>query len=131
MWSYSQTEQPPAPFLVLSVVHPGDDTKTFQIDAKIDTGADISALPASILGELGLPMVSKLMIEGYDGALATVSTYAALLEVGTVRFRVQEIIAIPESYALLGRDVLNHFYLYLRGPDLTLEVSVHPLVTSD
>lgn len=38
-----------------------------------------------------------------------------------------EVILILEQYVLLGRDVLNHFYARLNGPDLTFDISVSPL----
>jgi predicted aspartyl protease len=126
MWPYNAAEQPPAPFLALVVYHPERTTQTIQIEAKIDTGADISALPSTIVQQLGLPVTSKLVVEGYDGVLATVSSYAAGFTIESVQLEPHEIIAIPETYALLGRDVLNNFYLYLKGPDLVFELSRHP-----
>ncbi len=43
-----------------------------------------------------------------------------------VRFRRLEVIAFPEEYMLLGRDVLNHFYARLNGPDLMFDLSPVP-----
>jgi len=37
-----------------------------------------------------------------------------------------EVISIPETYVLLGRDVLNRFYIRLNGPDLTFDMSTSP-----
>jgi len=38
-----------------------------------------------------------------------------------------EVIAIPKDHVLLGRDVLNHFYVKLNGPELTFDFSPSPL----
>jgi hypothetical protein len=76
---------------------------------------------------LGLPTTSKIVIEGYDGIPSTVFTYGVVIEVEQARFRSQEVIAIAETYGLLGRDVLNYFYLHLNGPELTLNLSLKPL----
>ncbi len=131
MWVYNQHEHPPAPFLDL-IVHPIEKSnQTVPIQAKIDTGTDISALPESIVAYLNLPIVSKLIVEGYDGRQTTVSTYAAVLEIATVRFRSQEFIAIPEAHALLGRDILNHFYVLLNGPGLNLQIQSEPFTTQN
>lgn len=127
MWSYNQEVQPPAPFLDLVVHHPEETAQAIRIQAKIDTGADISAVPAVLITQLGLPTTSKIVIEGYDGIPATVFTYGVVIEVEQAHFRSQEVIAISEQYILLGRDVLNHFYLHLNGPELTFNLSLMPL----
>ncbi len=58
-----------------------------QVRAKLDTGADVSAIPITV-------------------------THALRLH--------------PESYILLGRDVLNHFYARLNDPELTFDLRVEP-----
>jgi predicted aspartyl protease len=127
MWNYNQEEQPPAPFLDVVVYHPEDTTHAVRIQAKIDTGADISAIPATLVAQLGLPIASKMVVEDYNGVSTTVSTYSVLIEVTQSRFRSREIISIPEAYVLLGRDVLNHFYIHLNGPELTFDLSETPI----
>ncbi|HUV91112.1 MAG TPA: aspartyl protease family protein [Anaerolineae bacterium] len=92
--------------------------------AKLDTGADISAIPVSLLEELNLLPESQLLIEGYDLRRVTLPTYYIALVVAQVRFRRLEVIAFPEDYILLGRDVLNHFYARLNGPKLTFDLSL-------
>ena len=109
MWTYNEEEQPPAPFLDVVVHHPEDTAQMVQVQAKIDTGADISAVSATLVAQLGLPIASKMNVEGYDGVATTVSTYSVLIEIGQARFSVREVISISETYVLLGRDVLNHF----------------------
>lgn len=126
MWAYDQQEEPPAPYLDIVIRHPEDAAKTLRLRAKIDTGADISAIPAIVTAQLALPITSKLLVEGYDGIPTSVATYAAIITVETIRFKVQEVITISEPHALLGRDVLNHFYLQLNGPALNLKLSQIP-----
>ncbi|MGD8791132.1 MAG: hypothetical protein PVF47_01160 [Anaerolineae bacterium] len=41
-----------------------------------------------------------------------------------MRFQLLEVIAFPEPYVLLGRDVLNDFYAQLNGPELTFDLSL-------
>lgn len=126
MWAYDPEVQPPAPFLDIVVHPPQDPTQAVRVRAKIDTAADISAIPTTLVAQLRLPIVSKLTVEGYDGVPATVFTYSVLMEVAEARFRSREVIAIPELYVLLGRDVLNHFYIHLNGPELTFSLSLTP-----
>ena len=89
--------------------------------AKIDSGADVTALPLSIVQHLNLPIMDVLDISGYDDRVSTIQTYFAIIELAKVRGRIQ-VIAISEEYALLGRDVLNHLRVLLDGPALALEI---------
>ena len=124
MWPYSHDIEPPAPFLEVLVHPPDHSDRTQRIRAKLDTGADISAIPVSLLEELNLLPESQLLIEGYDLRRVTLPTYYIALVVAQVRFRRLEVIAFPEDYILLGRDVLNHFYARLNGPKLTFDLSL-------
>ena len=54
-------------------------------------------------------------------------TYSVLFDVAHVRFGSIRVITIPGTYALLGRDVLNHFYIHLNGPELTFNLSITPI----
>ena len=125
MWKYNEQVEPPAPFLTVTIHHP-EAKRAIQLEAKIDTGADISAIPLSTIHELGLPVTSKLLVEGYDGVASTVSAYGAILQIEQARFRSQEFIAITEAHALLCRDILNHYYLLLNGPKLNFDLRLKP-----
>ena len=126
MWSYNQEIDPPAPFLELIIRHPEEPTLAINILAKIDTAADVSAIPASLVNQLRLPPARKLLVEGYEGVPAFVVTYGAIFEVAQARFKGLRVVAFPDDYVLLGRDILNYFYVQLNGPDLTFKVSLKP-----
>ncbi len=130
MWNYNQDEHPPAPFLDVVILHLENSAQSLPILAKIDTGADVSALPTTVITQLGLPVMSKMVVEGYNGVPATVSTYGAALEIRQARFRSQGFISTHEPFALLGRDILNYFYVLLNGPNLNLEMQLQPFQTA-
>ncbi len=119
MWSYDQTVEPPVPFLDILVGHPRLSDRSRRISARLDTGADLSAIPQVIADELELLAARTILAESYDGSQTSIRTYFVTLGIARARFRRLEVILIPENYALLGRDVLNHFYAHLNGPDLT------------
>ncbi len=126
MWPYDHDIEPPAPFLQVLVHPPAHPDVARSIRAKLDTGADVSAILASLVKELHLRPESRLLIEGYDLRLITLNTYYVALVVAQARFRRLEVIAFPEKYILLGRDVLNHFYARLDGPELVFDLSPVP-----
>ena len=126
MWPYNQDVYPPAPFLDVVLHHPANPQVTQSLPAKVDTGADISAIPFSTVDEFNLSRFSTIPVEGYDGQLSTVPTYAIGLHIADTYLGHLEVISIPEAYVLLGRDVLNGFYIRLNGPDLTFDMGTSP-----
>ena len=118
---YNRLISPPAPFIQIQVAHPDHPLHLQPIVAKIDSGADVTALPLSIIQHLNLPIMDVLDVSGYDDRVSTIQTYFAIIELAKVRGRIQ-VIAISEEYALLGRDVLNHLRVLLDGPALALEI---------
>jgi hypothetical protein len=126
MWAYNREVEPPAPFVEIAIHHPTNLEQSIRIQAKIDTGADVSAIPTSLIPQLQLPVASNLLIEGYDGVSVRVLSYSVLLEIADHRFENWEVIAFPDDYVLLGRDILNYFYVQLNGPDFTFKVSLRP-----
>jgi hypothetical protein len=126
MFAYDRAFDPPAPFVDVRVSRPVEPAPGQPLRAKLDTGADLSCIPTTLASRLGLLPARWVLVEGYDGEQTSVVTYTINLEVADARFRYLEVIAIPEEYALLGRDVLNSFYVDLRGPDLTFRMSISP-----
>jgi len=126
MWTYDQSVDPPAPFVDIRVSPPLYPALGQSLQAKLDTAADISCVPSYLVDQLGLLPARAIPAEGYDSVQTVVNTYTITLEVAAARFRNLEVVSIPEKYALLGRDVLNFFYVQLNGPDLTFDMSISP-----
>ena len=122
MWTYNQNVKPPAPFIDIIISHVENSEQTAQVRAKIDSGADITAIPISLIDQLELPITKKIIARGYDATPISVFTYSVSLEIAEVRFKNLRVIASPRDYVILGRDVLNRFYLNLNGPDLNFEL---------
>lgn len=122
MWDYDRSVYPPAPFVDIRISPPLSPALGPPLQAKLDTAADISCIPVDLVERLGLLPARTVPVEGYDGIQEVVYSYTVTLEVADARFRHLEVVLIPEKYALLGRDVLNHFYIQLNGPDLTFHM---------
>ncbi len=125
MIPYDRDIDPPAPFVEVIVQHPTTGQRDV-LPAKLDTGADISAIPQRVVDELRLVAVRSVSVEGYDNVCTLLSTYIITLEVVGVCFRYLEVVPLPGEHALLGRDVLNHFYARLNGPELTFDLNPSP-----
>ncbi len=127
MWTYNQAVRPPAPFINVLLNHPEIPSRTANIQAKIDTAADVSAIPATLVTQLELPIAKKLIVRGYDNVPTTMFAYSIHVEVAQVRFKSLRVITTPRTYVLLGRDILNHLYIHLHGPNLTFDISLTPI----
>lgn len=106
--------------------HPTTDQRETLL-AQLDTGADISGIPRQLVDRLGLATVRTIPIAGYDQVCTTISTYVIRLEVRGLDLRYLEVVPLPGEHALLGRDVLNQLYTYLKGPEQAFDLSLSPL----
>ena len=120
--AYDSSAQPPAPFIEFEVVSPQDSTQRRPVQGLLDTGAEVSVLPAEILTALQIPKASNMSVESWDGSPTLVTTYIVTLAIADAHLDSIEVVAAPRPHAILGRDVLNHFILTLNGKDLTFEL---------
>jgi predicted aspartyl protease len=120
--AYDTSSQPPAPFIEFEVVSPQDLTQRRLAQGLLDTGAEVSVLSVEILTALQIPKASDMSVESWDGSPTFVTTYIVTLGIADARLDSVEVVAAPMPYAILGRDVLNHFILTLNGKDLIFEL---------
>jgi predicted aspartyl protease len=90
----------------------------------VDTGADRTLLPASVVRALALPEIDAVRLRGIDEARKLATVHDAAVTLAGLRSLVQ-VIAFGEE-AILGRDVLNRFVATLDGPALTLSIASRP-----
>jgi predicted aspartyl protease len=119
---YDQSFSPPAPALTVEVFVPGVPDQRRLVLAKLDTAADMTAVPLNLIKQLGMKIASSVEVAGYEADYAVVSTYLVGIELPQARIRRVEVVPISEDYVLLGRDVLNNFFINLNGPELTFDV---------
>ena len=119
---YSSAFSPPAPMIPIVVKAPeGSESRT--IEGKIDSGADICALPEEVVAELDVPPVRVVRAAGFDGGPREALLYHCALEVAGRRFSHVEALATRRRYAILGRNVLSELVTTLDGPRRMLTVT--------
>lgn len=122
-YNYNRQIEPPAPFVHVSLSRPSGGVGLDDVPAQIDTAADMTVLPWSIVESLQLVQLDERPIGGFGGHVTLSPTF--LIEVAIRGLRpivVQALGHRDEPFLLLGRDVLNHYRLSLDGPQLVLEI---------
>ena len=102
----------------------GPQPRHVGLDAVIDTGAMVSAIPATVLEALGCPAFGAVSFQSVIGPHDTggqvVGSYAARLTLpGLVDLKWVQVLGVQLDTALLGMDVLEHLVLELDGPGET------------
>jgi predicted aspartyl protease len=124
--SYSSSFSPPAPIVPVVVGVPeGVDER--QIDGKIDSGADICALPEDLIVELDLPPVRVVRAAGFGQPHQDVLLYHCALRFAGHEFPHVETLATKRPYALIGRNILRHLVVTLDGPKGLLTIPTRPI----
>ncbi|MBI4769484.1 MAG: retroviral-like aspartic protease family protein [Chloroflexi bacterium] len=91
---------------------------------RLDTGADMTVVPAALVAELPLGRFRKVAVQGFRGESETMFTYIVDVSVNGHRIEFVEVVLdeSDEAELLVGRDVLNELTVVLDGPALSAEV---------
>jgi hypothetical protein len=110
---------PPAPVARVTVRQPADGALVSNVPLLIDTGADVSLLPAAPIHSLvvGHESESQFELEGFDGTRSFAPAVRLELHLLGKVFRGQFLV-IEQDFGVLGRNVLNALSLQLDGPAL-------------
>jgi hypothetical protein len=86
----------------------------------LDTGADVSMVPHSVIVTMALPVVSagSFKLVGFDGSSSTASAVQLEMILCGRSFRGQYLL-IDQPWGILGRNVLNLLAITYDGPRLT------------
>ncbi len=122
---YSSNFTPPAPMVPVAVGVPGGADER-HIEGKIDSGADMCALPEALVVELDLPPVRVVRAAGFGQPLQDVLLYHCALRLAGFEFAHVETLATRRSCALIGRNVLRHLVVRLDGPKSVLTITRQP-----
>jgi hypothetical protein len=115
---YDAQFAPPAPVARINLRSVDRRKGVSNVAMFIDSGADVTFLPASAVNQLGLPNQGDREVTAFDGSESVAgSVECELLFLGQV-YRGAYLI-IDDQYGLLGRDVLNRLCIVLDGPRLS------------
>lgn len=115
---YSFEYFPPAPSLKVKFTKPFSN-RSLELQAKLDTGADITVLPQHAIGELRLIPASRISVSSFDGREVWRYTYFVNLSFHNFEYKMVEVINAKRRDALLSRDVLNRLKTVLDGKTLS------------
>jgi predicted aspartyl protease len=115
MKAYEPHIEPPAPVALVVVADPVTGRSGSKIPMLIDTGADVTVLPASAAVEVGLEVGGEFELRWIDGEVRSARWVQAKLKWGKLRIPGRFVLSDHEL-GLLGRDVLNEVVLELDGP---------------
>jgi hypothetical protein len=122
-YNYQPQLHPPAPFVYVSLRNPISGAEQRDVSAQLDTAADRTLLPDALVQALALPQIGTIAIGGVGGIIQPLASYPVQLTIHNFPTQIVEVVASPgESWALLGRDVLNAHRFLLDGPQLFLEI---------
>jgi predicted aspartyl protease len=116
-FAYDTNVDPPAPVAPVRVSRPLGEEAVL-LSMLVDTGADCTLVPVSLVRQLRLPQIDVIGLTGIGGAKRRSTVHAAAIEVGELSLVVR-VVAFTDE-AILGRDVLNEAVATLDGPGLTI-----------
>jgi len=114
---------PPVPILSdLIISSPLWRKKSKYLFGKIDSGADMTVIPESVVQELGLTPYSEMPVRGYEGSSVLKPTYLVNIIIEEYEFELLEVIASKRKQMLIGRDILNELTVFLKGKERLFEI---------
>ncbi len=105
------------PFVEATVRPKADDPSSAPAMLQIDSGADVTLLPAAILALPGLAEVGTHAIRGVTGQVIECPIVQLCFQLGNKKLRSVRVCVIDREVGLLGRDLLDLVVLELDGPN--------------
>ena len=127
MITYDRNFNPPATVLAVTVTGVVRRRPRIDSPAFIDTGADITAVPETLVNRLKLYPIGRLNLEDANAFKTPVYTYDVFLSLPGESAQKLEVVLTPYPFVILGRDWLHNYYVLLDGPGQQFQLSREPL----
>ena len=119
----------PCPALYIELTRPTEDTPFLRdLIAAVDTGAPLTAIPWKYKQDANLYPARQIKLQWPGYSDDRVPTY--LVEVNAEGYRPElvEVVFDPthSEYALIGRNLMKHWHVLLKGPEQVLEIDDQP-----
>lgn len=110
---------PPAPVALVSLRNLESGAAKADVPMLLDTGADVTLLPGSVMTGLGVALLPDKSYEliGFEGQESKAYAVRAEMIFLGLTFRGQFLI-VEQEWGIIGRNVLNAVSLTLDGPNL-------------
>jgi hypothetical protein len=118
---------PPIPALEITLQDPDGNLSVGPLEAVLDTGADISLVPVTLLEQLAAPEQDEVRLRSHWGDYTIFTTYLISIQLGSEILPGIEVVGDLSSQreVLLGRDVLNKLLLLIDGPQQRTDLLSH------
>ena len=109
--SYNERDfNPPAPTIDILLDTPSPDLSEqftpIKKMALLDTGADMTAIPNSLVYELGLKKIDEIIVSDYQGNLLRTSIYTVRVMIEKLLDLNIRVITSDFDYVHVGRDII-------------------------
>lgn len=108
---------PSMPVIELEISAVGETRRGIVVTAMVDSGADATIIPVSILEQAGVELVGRARMRWGHHSGSTYEVYLATIRIGNFDVNGVRILADKDhDEIVVGRDVLNHLEVLLNGP---------------
>jgi predicted aspartyl protease len=123
MPAYDANFNPPAPVADVAISHPVTGAKSHALRGKFDTGADVTVIPQQVVAQLNLTEKGHIWTRGYEGTYSQRSVYYVRMTIEGFPVASVRCVATARADVLVGRNVLNRFFITLDGKRQTFGLS--------
>ena len=110
------------PIITIVIQNPLHPNRRVQVDGLVDTGSDISAIPASVIQELALKRRKQIRLTGVNGIETSFKRYVVNLELAGTHLERRAVVEWPGEVAVIGRDLLSEFAFFYDGKNRQFEL---------